>query len=75
MEAHPPIVEESMAVEATNVPEGAAALQEPTQEGLLTNSDLEESPSKKRKEEGEIIIEPKMKAWLESIESTAEGDA
>ena len=27
------------------------------------------------REEGEIVIEPKMKAWLESIESTAEGDA
>ena len=26
-------------------------------------------------EEGEIVIEPKMKEWLESIECTAEGDA
>ena len=26
-------------------------------------------------EEGEIVIEPKMKEWLESIERTAEGDA
>ena len=26
-------------------------------------------------DEGEIVIEPKMKEWLESIERTAEGDA
>ena len=26
-------------------------------------------------EEGEIVIEPKMREWLESIECTAEGDA
>ena len=48
MEAHPSIVDEPMAVEATNESESAAAPQEPTPEVLLEDADLE-SPAKKRK--------------------------
>ena len=48
MEAHPPTVEDHMAVEATDESESAAALQNPAPGAMLTDEDLE-SPSKKRK--------------------------
>ena len=48
MEAHPSIVDEPMAVEATNESESAAAPQDPAPGAMLTDEDLE-SPSKKRK--------------------------
>ena len=48
MEAHPPTVEDHMAVEATNESESAAAPQNPAPGPMLTDEDLE-SPSKKRK--------------------------
>ena len=54
MEAHPSIVDEPMAVEATNESESAAAPQEPTPEVLLEDADLE-SPAKKRKVSCKII--------------------
>ena len=47
MEAHPPTVEDHMAVEATNESESAAALQNPAPGGMLTDKDLE-SPSKRK---------------------------
>ena len=53
MEAHPPTVEDHMAVEATNESESAAALQNPASEALLTDADLESpTPSKKRNANG-----------------------
>ena len=48
MEAHPPTVEDHMAVEATNESESAAALQNPAPGAMLTDEDLE-SPSKQRR--------------------------
>ena len=40
MEAHPPTVEDHMAVEATNESESAAALQNPAPGAMLTDEDL-----------------------------------
>ena len=55
MEAHPPTVEDHMAVEATNESESAAALQNPAPGAMLTDEDLE-SPSKKRKVCCKIVL-------------------